>query len=156
MAYLQRYFPTTPLPTLLHIFPLLVPLDLDVAVSWSLVDDPKRQGVSFLHGVRLAPEFSIVEGIRRQVDEAIALGGKSTRTMYEETGRLRQVLMDSVLEGVLSQEDDPIEAVITTATGLKVTAAGEAGSVVSVRFIMRNRSPALPVRWILDLPENAA
>ena len=103
-------FPTIPLSTLAHIFPLLDPLELDISVSWSIHQtDPPRRGVSILHGVPVSPSFSLVEGIRMEVDQALARGDKTVRTMYEETGRLRRLLVDSVLDGVLSQEEDPIE-----------------------------------------------
>lgn len=151
-AYLQDAFPTIPITTLSHVFPLLDPLDLDLAVSWTIRGTPARRGVSCLHGVRISPEFSAVEPVRREVDEAIAKGGKTTRTMYEETGRLRQALMDSVLDGVLSQEDDPVEVRVRTDTGRRVHSDVTTGKSLSVTFTIRNRSPLLPVRWMLDLP----
>lgn len=154
-TFLQAHFPTVPLEALSRLFPQMDPLDLDFAVSWTIRGVPQpRKGVSILHGTRVGPEFSLVEGIRRQIEEAITLGGKTTRTMYEETGRLRQVLMDSVLEGVLSQEDDPLEVVITTNQGRRIQVDTKEGTVVPIRFSLRNRSPALAARWILDLPES--
>ena len=108
VAFLRRQFPTIPLQTLLSTFPLFDPLDLDVIVSWTIPEQPSRQGRTVLHGIRVSPEFSIVEDVRRQVALAIAKGGKQTRTMYEETGRLRRVLLASVLDGVLGQEEDPV------------------------------------------------
>jgi hypothetical protein len=89
------------------IFPLLDPLDLDLMISWS-IPESQRSGHFFLHGLRLSPEFSQVEDLRRKIEDAILGGGKQTRTMYEETGRLRKLLLDSVLDGVLAKEDDPI------------------------------------------------
>jgi len=152
LAYLQGSFPTIPISTLSHIFPLLDPLDLDLAVSWTIRGSPERRGISFLHSVRVSPEFSVVEPVRREVDEAIAKGGKTTRTMYEETGRLRQVLMDTVLDGVLSQEVDPVAVRVRVESGRRVHADVKMGQSVSVTFSIRNRSPLLPVRWMLDLP----
>lgn len=108
---LHDQFPTIPTTDLPYMFPLLDPLDLDIIISWSipsLASGPRRSGHSYLHSLRLAPEFSLVEPVRRQVDAAIAEGGKQTRTMYEETGRLRRALMSSVLEGKLAREDDPL------------------------------------------------
>ena len=89
------------------IFPLLDPLDLDLIISWS-IPETQRSGHLFLHGLRLSPEFSQVEELRRKIENAILSGGKQTRTMYEETGRLRKLLLDSVLDGVLAKEDDPV------------------------------------------------
>jgi len=89
------------------IFPLLDPLDLDLIISWS-IPESKRSGYFFHHGLRVSPEFSQVEDLRRKIENAILGGGKQTRTMYEETGRLRKLLLDSVLDGVLAKEDDPI------------------------------------------------
>jgi hypothetical protein len=111
LASLEGHFPTIPADSLSRIFPLLDALDLDLIVKWTIPSsDPAlvRSGHAFLHGARLAPESSVVEDLRREVDAAIAGGGKQTRTMYEETGRLRRVLMDSVLDGVLSREEDPV------------------------------------------------
>ena len=153
---LQRTFPTIPLPTLAHMAPLLDPLDLDFAVSWFIECAPPRLGTSYLHGVRVSPEYSAVEKIRREIDEAISKGGKTTRTMYEETGRLRQVLMDSVLNGVLGQEDDPVELKVVagkgSAGGKKAEVIMEKGGIVNIAFQLKNRSPMLSVRWVLDLP----
>ena len=104
---LQQHFYSVSSGTLQRIFPLLDPLDLDLVISW-FIQSTGRQGYAFLHSLRLAPEFSIVEGVRREIDAAVASGGKQTRTMYEETGRLRRVLVDSVLQGMLAIEEDPV------------------------------------------------
>ena len=110
---LRNRFPTISVDTLQRIFPLFDPLDLDILISWS-VPSTGRHGHAFLPSLRLAPEFSVVEGVRREVDAAIACGGKQTRTMYEETGRLRRVLMDSVFEGLLAREEDPVVVRVST------------------------------------------
>jgi len=107
LRYLRDTFPTIATENLQRIFPLFDPLDLDLIFTWS-IPSSSRRGRAFLHSLRLSPEFSIVDDIRMEVDAAIAKGGKQTRTMYEETGRLRRVLMDSVLDGVLSLEEDPV------------------------------------------------
>jgi hypothetical protein len=72
-----------------------------------------------VHGVRISPEASLVEKARADVEEAIRRGDKSTRTMYEETGRLKRLLLDSILEGRLSREDDPIDVVIKVGDTVK-------------------------------------
>jgi hypothetical protein len=89
------------------IFPLIDPLDLDLIISWR-IPDTDRSGHVCVHGIRLGPEFSKVDDLRRKIEMAILKGGKQTRTMYEETGRLRKLLLDSVLDGVLAKEDDPV------------------------------------------------
>jgi hypothetical protein len=104
---LSKQFPPISPDIARSIFPLLDPLDLDLIISWS-IPETQRSGHFFLHGLRLSPEFSQVEDLRRKIENAILGGGKQTRTMYEETGRLRKLLMDSVLDGVLAKEDDPI------------------------------------------------
>ena len=149
LTQLQDQFPAIPLSTLTSLFPLFPPLDLDILVSWSFEDSPSsgvsRSGTTTLFGTRLTPDFSIVEGIRREVDEAIAKGGKTTRTMYEETGRLRQALVDSILSGPLAGVEDPVHVVVR---------AGEVegdGGIVPVHFEIRNASPKMPVRWVLRL-----
>lgn len=107
LRILREQYPSIPIQSLQRIFPLFDPLDLDLAISWS-IPSTSRRGHTLLHSLRLAPEFSIVEGVRREVDTAIAKGGKQTRTMFEETGRQRRLLMDSVLEGALAMEEDPV------------------------------------------------
>lgn len=153
LTQLRLDFPTIGKATLSQIFPLLDPLDYDVVVEWSIDGSSARRGISTLHGVRVAPEFSVVEPVREAVDLAIAQGNKTTRTMYEETGRLRQVLMDSVLEGVLSAEDDPVEVRVQAGSGKTVEVDLSKDRVVPLIFTIRNRSPLLPVRWILELPQ---
>lgn len=120
LAQLRQDFPAMPTETLQRIFPLFDPLDLVIIVRWRITGPTLRQGYTFHHSLRVAPAFSIVEPIRKEVDTAIASGGKQTRTMYEETGRLRRVLMDSVLGGVLAQEEDPITVQMS---------AGQKGSI---------------------------
>jgi hypothetical protein len=108
---LRQSYPTISEDILRSIFPLYDPLDLDVVLSWNVRSNGSsdvRKGCTILPAVRPAPEFSIVEKVRQEVDAAIAAGGKKTRTMYEETGRLRRLLMDSVLDGSLAVEDDPV------------------------------------------------
>lgn len=116
---LRSQFPTLAEPTLRGVFPLLDPMDVDLRVSWSLASDPSRRGTTMVHGVRIAPEASLVEKARADVEEAIRRGDKSTRTMYEETGRLKRLLLDSILEGGLSREDDPIDVVIKVGDTVK-------------------------------------
>ena len=107
LTSLQAAFPTIPPSSFSRVFPLLDPLDVDIKIHWSSPHSSRR-GVVHLHGIRVAPEFSIVEPLRKQVAEAIARGDKATRTMYEETGRIRQQLIASVLDGVYAREDDPV------------------------------------------------
>lgn len=104
---LQHNFPTITSDMAASLFPLLNPLDLDLSVAWSLTDESRR-GRVYRHALNVGPRFSIVEGLRAKVEAAIASGSKQTRTMYEETGRLRKLLLDSILDGVLSKEDDPL------------------------------------------------
>lgn len=175
LASLQACFPTIPTDRLSAIFPLVDPLDLDVTVSWSVASDAgqARTGRTALRGIRLAPAFSTVDDLRRQIDQAIAQGGKQTRTMYEETGRLRRALVDSVLEGVLAREDDPV-AVRVVPLGAEqgkvhadfdryVVHADDARrelisaslAPLPVRFELQNRSPAVGVRFVLALSRSA-
>ena len=106
-GYLHQSYPGIAIDQLREIFPLFDPLDLDLEISWS-IPGTSRHGHMYLHALRLAPEFSLVEGVRRDTEIAIAKGGKQVRTMYEETGRLRQLLVESVLNGVISLEEDPV------------------------------------------------
>ncbi|ORX33680.1 ER-golgi trafficking TRAPP I complex 85 kDa subunit-domain-containing protein [Kockovaella imperatae] len=149
ISFLLSHFPTIPASSLTHIFPLHDPLDLNIHVGWSL---GSRRGTTYLHGLRVGPEFSIVEDLRRQVSDALAAGGKATRVMYEETGRLRQQLITSILDGVYSQEDDPV-CLRVKIEGSKRGIVSRGGSgAIGVVFQIDNRSPAISVRWLLTLP----
>ena len=127
---LHQAFPTITTPMAANLFPLMDPLDLDITIAWS-VPSEFRKGHSFQHALRIGPGLSIVEGLRAKVEAAIASGSKQTRTMYEETGRLRKLLLDSVLDGKLSIEDDPciVRAYVVDAKGGTAARDFEQGSV---------------------------
>ncbi|WVQ74505.1 hypothetical protein IAR50_004106 [Cryptococcus sp. DSM 104548] len=126
LAHLHAQFPTIPIDCLSNLFPLFEPLELDLLI------------------------------LRKQVEEAIVKGTRQTRTMYEETGRLRKLLLDSVLDGCLGQEENPV--------GVQVEVEGEnedgviehdfmeGPRSIPIRLIVRNYSPLLPVRYIVTLP----
>lgn len=142
--------PTTQLSA---IFPLIDPLDLDLVLSWSFGND--RKGHTYAHALRPSPAYSIVNPIHTQVQQALLSGEKAKRTMYEETGRLRRVLVDSVLDGSLSREEDPIEVRMRVSGAVKgIVRVKQQGGMASldVQVEVRNRSPALRTRWLLRLP----
>lgn len=113
ISYLQEQFPTISAIFLPDLFPLLDPLDLDLVLSCTIrFPDSLRKGRLVAHSLRPGPSFSVVETLRRDVEAAVAGGSKQTRTMYEETGRLRRVLIASVLDGCLGREEDPVEVTI--------------------------------------------
>lgn len=113
ISYLREQFPTISADFLPDLFPLLDPLDLDIVLSYTICSpNSLRKGRLISHSLRPAPSFSMVESLRRDVEAAIAGGSKQTRTMYEETGRLRRVLMASVLDGCLGREEDPVEVTV--------------------------------------------
>jgi hypothetical protein len=105
LSFAGTHFPALPTDVVPKLLPLFDPLDLDVAFAWSAGE---RQGVACAHGIRPAPAFSLVEGLREEV-------GPEKRTLYEETGRLRRALADSVLEGVYADEGDPVRVSATIA-----------------------------------------
>jgi len=107
MDAISKDFPPISTDVARSIFPLVDPLDLDIVLTWK-IRDTERSGQIASHGIRLGPEFSKVENLRRKIEAALLSGGKQTRTMYEETGRLRKLLLDSVLDGALAKEDDPL------------------------------------------------
>ncbi|WRT65667.1 uncharacterized protein IL334_002612 [Kwoniella shivajii] len=151
LQQLTSSFPTISSISLAKLFPLIEPLDLDLVIKYSISD---RQGQIFIHSLHPSPAFSLVEEIRKTINIAIASGNKSTRTMYEETSRLRQVLMDSVLDGVLAKEDDPVQVRIRVGERGKVKHdfKQNVAKKLPVNFEISNSSPLLPVRWILKLP----
>ncbi|WVF67170.1 hypothetical protein IAT40_001916 [Kwoniella sp. CBS 6097] len=158
LAQLHEAFPTIPSKSLGKLFQLFEPLDLDLLVSYSIPHAnhsaaSRRHGNLALHSIRPSPSFSLVEGLKKEVDSAIASGSKSVRTMYEETSRLRQVLMDSVLEGTLSVEQDPM--VIELKAGERGRIAhdfSQGPTKIPIVFTIKNQSPVLPARYILNLP----
>lgn len=152
------------------IFPLLDPLDLDLIIPWS-IPEINRSGHTFIHGLRVSPEFSKVEDLRRKIEKAILDGGKQTRTMYEETGRLRKLLLDSVLDGVMAREDDPLVvrgfvndanagvAEFDLEQGCDYSCVGPVDDIlmtspclVPATIEVHNLSPLLTARYILRLP----
>lgn len=150
-ASLQALVPTLTLSQITHLFPLIDPLDLDLVLSYS-IPQTTRRGYTHVHGLRPSPSFSLVRPIQREIASALASGSKQTRTMYEETGRLQRVLVDSIVEGSLAMEDNPIS--------VRMWAEGASKGVVSRSFQdevekvdimveLRNRSPILSARWIL-------
>ncbi|WVQ94767.1 hypothetical protein IAU59_001848 [Kwoniella sp. CBS 9459] len=170
LAQLHAAFPTIPSRSMGKLFPLLEPLDLDLVIVYTIAsstgDSGKqrgsvvtrgsavtRRGNVVLHSIRPSPPFSLVYGLKKEVDLAIASGSKSVRTMYEETSRLKQVLMDSVLEGTLSVEEDPLVVVVRAGQrGQLVHDFSQGPTAIPVVFSIKNQSPVLPVRYILNLP----
>lgn len=171
-GFTSQKFSTITSETARSVFPLVSPLDLDMVVSWS-IPESERSGHSFSHAIRVGPEFSVVEDLRNKIESAILGGGKQTRTMYEETGRLRKVLLDSVLDGTLAQEDDPLVVrgyvdgakggvasldlnhgyvPLTSASCLMLTCSP---SMVPVSLQVHNLSPLIPARYILRLPSQS-
>ena len=173
--YLESSFPAITSSQTANIFPLYDPLDLDIAVRYTILPDripdvaiegqadtaSSRSGIAFIHGLRPAPAFSLVEGLRRQVELDLESGNKSVRTMYEETGRIRRVMVDSILDGVLAREEDPVVASWSRspphgAEGGDSDDQSRKEGVQAVQLALRNASPALAVRWVLRLlPEPA-
>lgn len=99
LSFAATNFPALPTDLVPKVLPMFDPLDLDVAFTWKT--DDGRHGLACVHGIRPTPSFSLVERLREDVAPA-------KRTMYEETGRIRRALADSVLEGVYADESDPV------------------------------------------------
>lgn len=102
---LAAHMPAIPQDLIPQIFPLIPPLDLDLAIAWS-IPNTARSGISYLHAIRLAPRQSIVEPLRNRPD------GAFKRTMYEETDRLQRELVSNVLDGELGIDEDPVHVVL--------------------------------------------
>ncbi|BEI82101.1 hypothetical protein CcaverHIS002_0212610 [Cutaneotrichosporon cavernicola] len=144
LSFAGEHLPALPTDMVPKLLPLFDPLDLDVAFPWTAGD---RHGVACAHAIRPTPAFSLVEGLREDV-------GPAKRTMYEETGRLRRALADSVLEGVYADEGDPVSVRATVAGAVRgrLSCAFDDGLVLPITLTIENRSPALPARWTLRLP----
>ncbi|WWC87846.1 uncharacterized protein L201_002743 [Kwoniella dendrophila CBS 6074] len=156
-----------------RLFPLIEPLNLDLQVNYSFISSPlpaesldisnekpeetRRKGQLYLNGLKLSPSFSLVEILRKEINLALISGNKSQRTMYEETSRLRQLLMNSILNGILSKEDDPIHVKINidkSKKGKLINDFNKNGPIrVPVVFEISNLSPILPIKYLLNLPK---
>ncbi|TYJ59142.1 hypothetical protein B9479_000131 [Cryptococcus floricola] len=159
LTYLHAHFPTIPIDSLSALFPLFAPLELDLLIRYSISSPSKtsvRRGYLTLHALRLCPDFSAVEILKKQVEQAIVSGTRQTRTMYEETGRLRKLLLDSVLDGCLGQEENPVGVEVgvegENEDGIIEHDFREGPCSVPINFTVRNHSPLLPVRYIITLP----
>lgn len=115
LRFAAAFFPALATHLVPRVLPLFDPLDLDIDVAWTIrspttapdssastLTQQTRRGHASVHGLTPAPRFSLVESLRSEEDTP------AKRTMYEETGRLRQVMLDSVLDGVYASEQDPI------------------------------------------------
>ncbi|RXK41319.1 hypothetical protein M231_01469 [Tremella mesenterica] len=170
-------FPTLSKDTILRLFPLWQPLDLDLIIHYtitpnilsnpttsttpssSMTNSPHpifRRGYSIIHCVPIAPSFSLVEEIRSEVETALTLGTKQLRTMYEETSRQRRLLLSSILSGPLSIEEDPLSFhLLYPSKNGKISHDFSLGSFyLPITFVLQNRSPVLSLRWVLRLPSS--
>ena len=157
---LATSFPTLAQNVTSRLFPLWEPCELDFVIRYTVSTPsqsgrPVRRGHVFAHSVELAPPTSLVEDVRREVESALASGSKQTRTMYEETSRQRQLLMDSVLSGPFSVEVDPLSLrlhVNGSTRGVSSHDFSTGPGLIKVDFVLQNRSLLLPCRWVLRLP----
>lgn len=108
LASLAATMPAIPHRLHASIFPLVPPFDLDLAVRWS-IPGKDREGISHLHGIKLAPYQSVVEPLRAKLQSS---DGTFKRTMYEETDRLQRELVANVMDGELGFDQDPIDVAI--------------------------------------------
>nr|XP_019050343.1 hypothetical protein I302_00772 [Kwoniella bestiolae CBS 10118]OCF29273.1 hypothetical protein I302_00772 [Kwoniella bestiolae CBS 10118] len=158
LEQISAQFPTILSGYLGKLFQLVDPLHLDLVVDYSIVTSPStmppRNGSAYIHSLSLAPSFSLVEGLREEINALIISGNKSQRTMYEETSRLRRLLMTSVLDGVLSREDDPVRVRVKVGDKGKVKHDFKVGPIrLPITFEISNTSPLLPTRYVLNLPK---
>jgi hypothetical protein len=160
---LAASMPAIPSELIPRIFSLIPPLDLDLAVAWS-IPNTQRSGTSYLHAVRLTPLESIVESLRNRPD------GAFKRTMYEETDRLQRELVSNVLDGDLGNDEDPVHVVLKvdnardergvlrhdfTSGYVSYLLSRSPFSPCSVRttFSLRNQSATIACRYLLRLPQ---
>jgi hypothetical protein len=109
IASLSQQYPTLPVSHFAHIAPLYPCLDLDIAVHWTVGStedsDFNLSGCNVLYGIRPGPSQSILDEVREAI---LGSNGKAVRSMYEETNRRKQLLLESVLEGPLAVEENPL------------------------------------------------
>ncbi|KAL7419589.1 hypothetical protein Q5752_005501 [Cryptotrichosporon argae] len=165
-----RDFAALPTEVREKLVPLLDPLDLDLAVSYTVrgagvaadaAAAAARSGTVFVHALRPAPRFSLVEPLRAAHDAPDAARAKPQRTMYEETGRIRRAVVGAVLDGPYGVDEVPLELrMATRATlapaphsddGAAQAADGPATEEGKVKVVLNvwNRSPGVSARWVV-------
>ncbi|OCF74953.1 hypothetical protein I204_03799 [Kwoniella mangroviensis CBS 8886] len=160
---LSAHFPTIPPTYFNRLFQLVEPLHLDLVVNYSIVPSTSstevqpRKGFAYIHTLNPSPSFSLVKTLREEINQLIISGNKSQRTMYEETSRLRRLLMTSVLDGILSKEDDPVKVKVRVPDANRGKVIHDfkknGPKKLPIIFEISNQSPLLPVRYVLNLPQ---
>lgn len=99
--YLSAQYPLVPTSDFDSIFPLIEPRDIVILIFFAL-PSLNAQGHLVIGGLSPGPSESIFLGLEERD------AGKGVRSMFEQTDKDKWALAESVLEGPLGREDDPI------------------------------------------------
>ena len=101
---LGTHFPSIPPSDYPAIFPLYTPQDLDIVIQWSTPDG--RSGHSALTDLIVGPQHGALNSVVARMEN----GGSSTqvRSMYAETTREREALLQAIRTSHWNVEEDPV------------------------------------------------
>ncbi|KAJ3734691.1 ER-golgi trafficking TRAPP I complex 85 kDa subunit-domain-containing protein, partial [Lentinula guzmanii] len=136
-------YPHIPPHTHPHIFPLFNPAALDVLAFWAIPAE-NRSGSILISGLNLGASHSPLREIVESVENA-----KITRSMYAETQREREELLQDVRNSDWNMEMNPLHVSVHTNNAEHDFVKGPCR--LRVRFMIRNYSATLKSRFILKL-----
>ncbi|KAF9076140.1 ER-golgi trafficking TRAPP I complex 85 kDa subunit-domain-containing protein [Rhodocollybia butyracea] len=146
---LVSIYPHIPPHTHHHIFPLFNPAALDILVFWEIPSENRKgnQLVSALHlGATHSPLQEIIEG---------AENAKSTRSMYAQTRREKEEVLQAIRNSEWNMEMNPLYVFVRTASGFNHDFT-KGPCCVRVNFTVRNFSTTMKSRFILKLNGDAS
>ncbi|KAJ4485976.1 ER-golgi trafficking TRAPP I complex 85 kDa subunit-domain-containing protein [Lentinula aciculospora] len=132
-----------PLHTHQHIFPLFNPAALDVLVFWEIPAE-QRSGNILISGLNLGATHSPLRDIVESAENA-----KITRSMYAETQRKKEEILQDIRNSEWNMEMNPLHVTIHTSNVYHDFAKGPYR--LRVHFTIRNYSTTLKSRFTLKL-----
>ncbi|GAW06029.1 hypothetical protein LENED_007922 [Lentinula edodes] len=136
-------YPHIPSHTHPHIFPLFNPAALDVLVFWEIPAE-NRSGNILISGLILGATHSPLRDIIRSAENS-----KITRSMYAETQRKKEEILEDIRNSEWNMEMNPLHVIIHTNDVSHDFATGPYR--LRVHFTVRNYSTTLQSRFTLKL-----
>ncbi|KAJ3870264.1 ER-golgi trafficking TRAPP I complex 85 kDa subunit-domain-containing protein [Lentinula novae-zelandiae] len=136
-------YPHIPSHTHPHIFPLFNPAALDVLVFWEIPAE-NRSGNILISGLNLGATHSPLRDIIRSAENS-----KITRSMYAETQRKKEEILEDIRNSEWNMEMNPLHVIIHTNDVSHDFATGPYR--LRVHFTVRNYSATLQSRFTLNL-----
>ncbi|KAJ8483388.1 hypothetical protein ONZ45_g14623 [Pleurotus djamor] len=126
------------------VFPLYNPRAVDLVLFWE-TEDLKHSGHLYVSGVNMGAGHGALQDILEASET-----GKSKRSMYAETRREQQELLESLRTSEWNVEMNPV--VVALPDNVVVTHdLGASPCRVPVTFTLRNHSQTHPSRYLLNL-----